>query len=955
MSYGGALKTPGTLYGVGQWMVRTLGAAAAIAIAYFLASRLGLALRTAPLGMAVFWPASGVGAGILIISGRRATPVLVVGVVVGTVAANFVSYPKLITLLLKGFCGAGEAVLAARLLERWFGQPFEFGNLRRVLGFLAAAGLATATCAVGGAATITLFHAAAPYWDVWWAWFLSGIVGIVVVAPLIIELGQEWRKPSPLGERIEGVGILALLTLVILYVETNPSGSWLSFSPGIAVLPLLLWLAARCPPMFAIAGAFIVSATVIGATTYGVGRFGDALVPIMERVRGAQATVTTTTIFTLVLTALFAQRKKAEEELRKSEGQLAKKSAALARLHEVGSRLWVKHDLRQALDEIVVDAIELLGADMGAIRIFDAARGVLKIEAQRGFTQEFLHRFSEVALAEGGSPCCRALRSGKRIVVEDVEADTAFMAFRPLARAAGCRALQATPIMNREGMPLGTLATYFRSVHKPAEQDLHLLDLYVGQAAEIIERHRAEDALRESEERLRLAQSKTGVGIWDWNLRTGKLTWTPELEALFGLEPGTVKRYADFRSRVHPDDIAMVEAKGDVAVRDRKTFEFECRIIRADGQVRWIRASGGAFYDDVTGEPIRMLGNHVDITERKQAELQLALAGQAALVGSYAYEADLETMRVSEGYCAIHGLPAGITETTRTEFFARVHPDDRERLKSFRAQTYSDKREVYTQEFRIVRASGEVRWIESRGVISYGGDAQPRRVVGISIDVTQRKEHENHKNTLISELDHRVKNVLATVLTVASRTQETSDSMAEFVVALEGRIKSMATTHELLSHRRWQGIPLAELVRRELAPYATSDNTRIEGPDVVLSAEAGQTLAMVFHELATNAAKFGAMSSTGGCVSVRWSLVHNGRANSLLYIDWKESGGPKVAPSTRSGFGTSVVRELIPYELGGRVDYLLAPDGVVCKMEIHGAWLSGDTTRPAIHAGDGAS
>ena len=90
------------------------------------------------------------------------------------------------------------------------------------------------------------------------------------------------------------------------------------------------------------------------------------------------------------------------------------------------------------------------------------------------------------------------------------------------------------------------------------------------QAAEIIERHKAEDALRESEARLRLAQSKTGVGVWDWNLRTGKLTWTLELEALVGLEPGAVRRYADFRSRVHPDDIAMVEAKGEAAVRECK-------------------------------------------------------------------------------------------------------------------------------------------------------------------------------------------------------------------------------------------------------------------------------------------------------------------------------------------------------------------------------------------------
>jgi two-component sensor histidine kinase len=238
---------------------------------------------------------------------------------------------------------------------------------------------------------------------------------------------------------------------------------------------------------------------------------------------------------------------------------------------------------------------------------------------------------------------------------------------------------------------------------------------------------------------------------------------------------------------------------------------------------------------------------------------------------------------------------AGTTETPRTELLARVRLDDLERTKWFRARVFSDKREVYTQEFRIVRASGEVRWIESRGVNSYDSDGRPRGAIGISIDVTERQQVEQHKNALISELDHRVKNVLATVLTVASRTQETSSSMGEFVAALEGRIKSMATTHELLSSRHWQGIPLAELVRSELAPYATANNTRIDGPDVVLTAEAGQTLAMVFHELATNAAKFGVISVGSGRLVVRWNVwnvAQNGGSLSRLCIQWEENDGP---------------------------------------------------------------
>ena len=976
------------------------------------------------------------------------------------------------TSLLKGICNASEVVLATWLLERLFGRPFEFGDLRRVVGFLVAAGLATAASATVGAWTMILLHTNATYGDVWRAWLLSDLVGILTVAPLMIGLGQMWREPPSRKELIEGLGLLGVAAMACLYTMSLHAGSWLAFSPSAFVLPLLLWLAARCPPTFGIAGAFLASMSIIYATTFGIGRFGEAAVPLMERIKGAQVATMTVTIFTLVLTALFAQRKKAEEGLRESEQLLAKKSSALASLHEVGSRLWLKRDLKHALDEILTGAIALLGADMGAIRILDSTRGTLKIEAHRGLKQCFLDSFNEVSAA-GASPCGRALRSGERMVIADVEADMHFAPFRALARAAGFRAVQSTPIVSREGALLGTLATHFRSVHEPADPDLRLLDLYVRQAADIIERHQAENTLRDSEERLRLVQLRTGVGIWDWNLQTCKLTWTPQLEAVFGLEPGSAKSYADFRDRIHPNDIQRIDAKWHVALHRRDTFNDEFRIICPEGQVRWILATGGAFYNEATGEPTRILGNSVDITERKHAELalternlQLALAGRACLVGSFAYDTETEIMQISEGYAALYGLPAGTSQITRSEWLACVHPGDVERVQALRSEVFRERRGECNAEFRIVRSGGEVRWIEKRSFITYDDDGQPKRVIGISIDmtnrkqmenllresetryralyednpsmyftvdakgtvlsvnhfgaqslgyaaaelvgqsllkvihdedheeaqqrlslcsrnpstlakgeirkvrrngtilwvretaravrdphgrtvilivcedITERKELEDHKSTLIAELDHRVKNVLATVSSVASRTQETSSSMAEFVAALDGRIKSMATTHELLSDRRWQGVPLVEILRGELAPYTTASNTHIDGPDVQLCAEAGQILAMVFHELATNAAKFGAISVKSGRVSVRWSLRRNGHAESCLCIDWEESGGPNLVTPVRPGFGTSVVRELVPYELGGTAILMHLPEGVRCKLQIPTHWLS---------------
>jgi PAS domain S-box-containing protein len=393
--------------------------------------------------------------------------------------------------------------------------------------------------------------------------------------------------------------------------------------------------------------------------------------------------------------------------------------------------------------------------------------------------------------------------------------------------------------------------------------------------------------------------------------------------------------------------MALADCPTEVAVtQDRIARGQEAIIERKDG-IRIPIAPYPTPLRDETGGIVGVVNMTVDISERKRAErtlaernLQLALAGKAALVGSYAYDVGSDVMQVEEGYAALHGLPDGTRSTTRSEWKARVHQEDLARLETVLSQAFGNGRSEYGFEYRIVRSDGEVRWIESRSFVSSNSDGRPQRVVGVSIDITDRKLAEEHLRMMVAELDHRVKNVLATVSALTSRTQDASGSVADFVAALDGRIQCMAATHQLLSGQQWKGILLSDLARRELAPYATGDNIEIDGPNIALKAEAAQAVSMVFHELATNAAKHGALSTPGGRVAVRWYRLQNGDADALR-VEWQEVGGPAVKAPRRCGYGMEIIRGLLPYELDGKVDLAFAAEGVRCRFDVPLSQLTG--------------
>jgi two-component sensor histidine kinase len=195
-------------------------------------------------------------------------------------------------------------------------------------------------------------------------------------------------------------------------------------------------------------------------------------------------------------------------------------------------------------------------------------------------------------------------------------------------------------------------------------------------------------------------------------------------------------------------------------------------------------------------------------------------------------------------------------------------------------------------------------------------------------DVSERKRQEAHEQLLMRELEHRVRNVLARVQIVIER----SAGGGKFRQALLDRVKSMMRSYELLSRSSWHGVTINDLIAEQLKPYVSSQDSRIEGPEIVLNANATQALSMVIHELTTNAVKYGALSVPKGNVVVSWRQETARDAREQLLLQWTERGGPVVEWPKRQGYGSNLIRELLTYEFDGTVDQRFAPEGLTCRI-----------------------
>jgi PAS domain S-box-containing protein len=319
----------------------------------------------------------------------------------------------------------------------------------------------------------------------------------------------------------------------------------------------------------------------------------------------------------------------------------------------------------------------------------------------------------------------------------------------------------------------------------------------------------------------------------------------------------------------------------------------------------------------------------------EEAEARYRAVFDQAAVGVARVSPDGRFLELNERFCLITNYER--RELLGLEFAAITHPDDLAVDVGQAEALLSGVSETYSIEKRYLRKGGGSIWVNLTVSLVRKADTTPDYFISIIEDISERKAaeagrlaYEEHLKLLVNELNHRVKNTLTTVQSMAAQTLRGATDPEQAYARLEGRLLALSAAHDILTDRSWGGATLAEVAQRTIRPYAAGapDRLRWAGPEVWLRPQAALALALAFNELATNAVKYGALSTPGGGVEVAWGFSPSG----AVEIVWRESGGPEVRPPTRKGFGSRLIERSLARELGAPVTLDFAPAGLVCRI-----------------------
>ena len=444
---------------------------------------------------------------------------------------------------------------------------------------------------------------------------------------------------------------------------------------------------------------------------------------------------------------------------------------------------------------------------------------------------------------------------------------------------------------------------------------------------DVTEHSRTEQTVRDSEAKFRATFNNAAVGIahvgpdgtWlDVNARLCEFTGYSHDEIL-------AKTFQDI---THPDDLeADLENVNKLGRAETDSYSMDKRYIRKDGTVVWanltvgcVRDAGGAieyFVSVIEDISDRKAGEHALRETAERVRLALAAGGLGA------WDLDLVTQIAhgDDGISRIFGTASA--DITLTDFLSLIHEDDVEDVKAALAQSANPDGNGHIEfECRIRRPNdGVERWINSHGQTSFQ-NGRPVRMIGVTQDITDRKKADEHIRLLMSEVNHRSKNLLSVVQAVARQTARRGDP-STFVARLAERIDGLSASQDLLVRNEWKGVDVVDLVTAQLAHFKDLIGRRviIGGPPARLTSAAAQGVGMALHELTTNAAKYGALSNSAGTVHIEWQVT--GDVTPAFSISWLEQGGPPVTAPSQSGFGQTVIGRMAESTVSGSavIDY----------------------------------
>jgi PAS domain S-box-containing protein len=576
-------------------------------------------------------------------------------------------------------------------------------------------------------------------------------------------------------------------------------------------------------------------------------------------------------------------------------------------------------DNPEALDRLARLAARLLQTPIALISLVTQDRNLL-IGAHG--LPEALARARQIP--SSASICRHVLATNRPFVVRDARSHP-LVRDEPVVDELNAISYLGVPLLGPDGEILGSVCAIDSTARDWTEDDIETLSVLsraatseIGARLDRQERQRSEDARRASEARTTEILESIGEAFYaidrDWRIRYvnrhAEQLWGRRREELLGQSlldrfPALVGSEAQ---RAH--ERASAEGR---PVR----FETVSTVFGTPVEINIFPSPSGlsVYFRDI-GERTRM-----EQALRERDEI-LSLAERSAGIGVWDVDLASGTVRGTPQFFRLFGLEPCDQPVPIERLRAIRDPDDQEQvLRGFKDAIESGT-DHYEMEYRICRPDGGLRWIFGRGRVVRDAGGAPVRYSGIDIDITERKRLEEQQKLLLAELNHRVKNTITTIQSIARQSLTDDRPPAEAREAFLRRLHALADTHSLLTDSEWRGVRLSALIENEFRPHGRQ--VSFEGEDVVFGPKAALILGLVLHELTTNAAKHGAPGAPEGRVELTWRVVDGARFS----LSWRERGGPKINPRTvRRGFGSRLLEEAVSYELQGRAALDLARDG----------------------------